>query len=132
MTPPPTGIWHTGSIDRLRGAQGRGNLGELDVSGTAGKIEGMSLRLYNPDTRLWAIRWANARDVELGAPMMGDFEGDQGFFYDQETLAGRSILVRFIFSGVSRASFRIEQAFSADGGRTWETNWISDFTRMVS
>jgi hypothetical protein len=108
---------------------GKANLGELDVAGPAGHIRGLSLRLYNPQTRQWSIRWANARDGELGPPMIGSFDGGAGLFYDQEDFGDRAVLVRFIFSGVSARSFRIEQAFSADGGRTWETNWISDFTR---
>ena len=53
-------------------------------------------------------------------------------FYNQEMLGNRAILVRFIFSGISAGTrtFRIEQAFSADGGKSWETNWISDFTKV--
>lgn len=108
---------------------GQGNLGELDVSGPAGRIRGMSLRLYDPVTRQWAIRWANARDGQLGTPMIGSFSSGRGLFYDQEELDGRSILVRFIFSEPDGHRFGIEQAFSADGGTTWETNWISEFTR---
>ena len=54
----------------------------------------------------------------------------RGLFYDQETLDGRSIMVRFTFSRMQPRSFGIEQAFSPDGGVTWETNWISDFTKQ--
>jgi hypothetical protein len=61
--------------------------------------------------------------------MIGGFTNGRGLFYDQEQLGARTILVRFIFSNIQSNSFRLEQAFSADGGRTWETNWISDFTR---
>jgi hypothetical protein len=61
--------------------------------------------------------------------MVGGFEQGRGEFYDQEQLDGRAIYARFIFSGMSAHSFRIEQAFSADGGKHWETNWVADFTR---
>jgi hypothetical protein len=109
---------------------GRANLGELDVSGPAGAITGLSLRLYDPAAHQWRISWANAADGLLAAPpMIGGFTNGRGLFYDQEQLGARTILVRFIFSNIQSNSFRLEQAFSADGGRTWETNWISDFTR---
>ena len=89
----------------------------------------MTLRLYNPETRQWSIRWANAGDGELGLPMVGGFVGSRGEFYNQETLGGRAILVRFIFSDMKPNSFQIEQAFSPDGGKTWEANWIAKFER---
>ena len=111
---------------------GAANIGELKVTGTAGTIEGMSVRLYDPAARQWRIHWANRSDGQLGQPMIGGFSGDKGYFYNQEMLGNRAITVRFIFSGVSPATrkFRIEQAFSADGGQSWETNWISDFTKV--
>jgi hypothetical protein len=65
----------------------------------------------------------------LGQPMVGGFQNGRGEFYDQEPFKGRAIFVRFIFSEITKTSFRIEQAFSADGGKTWETNWITTFTR---
>jgi len=109
---------------------GRANVGELRVSGPAGKIEGMSVRLYDAASRQWRIHWASASDGLLGPAMVGGFTGDRGEFYNQEMLGPRAILVRFIFSGISRQAFRIEQAFSADGGKSWETNWIADFTKV--
>lgn len=109
---------------------GRANIGELKISGPAGKIEGMSVRLYDPASRQWKIHWANAADGALGEAMVGGFANGRGFFYNQEMLGNRAILVRFIFSGISPRSFRIEQAFSADGGTSWETNWISDFKKV--
>jgi hypothetical protein len=108
---------------------GRANVGELKVGGPAGSITGMSLRLYDPEARQWKISWANSSDGALGPPMVGGFENGRGEFYNQETLGGRAIFVRFIFSGITAKSFSIEQAFSADGGKSWETNWISRFTR---
>jgi len=109
---------------------GQANLGELDVAGPAGRIQGMSLRLYDASARQWKIRWANSADSELGAPMVGSFANGRGLFYNQETLNGRAILVRFVFSNMAATGFRIEQAFSDDGGRNWEVNWISDFTKL--
>ena len=109
---------------------GRANLGELDVTNGDGHIEGLSLRLYNPQTHEWSIYWANRRDGNLGMPpMIGQFRNGRGEFFDQELFNGASIQARFIFSDISPTSFRLEQAFSADGGKTWEPNWIASFSR---
>lgn len=111
---------------------GRGNIGELDVEGPAGRIQGLSLRLYNPATGQWYISWANSRDGQLGPPMIGGFSNGIGTFYNQEMFNGRAVYVRFIFSGIEKNSFRLEQAFSIDGGTTWEPNWIATFERRSS
>jgi hypothetical protein len=108
---------------------GRANLGEIDLTGPAGRIRGLSLRLYDPVSQQWRISWANSNDGLLGAPMIGGFENGRGEFYNQETYDGRAIFVRFVFSGITATAFKIEQAFSADGGKSWETNWIATFAR---
>ena len=109
---------------------GRANLGELDVHNPTSRIQGMSLRLYNPQSRQWSIYWSNSRDGNLGAPMIGGFKQGRGEFYDQEMFQGAAIYVRFIFSDLTPTTFRLEQAFSPDGGKTWEPNWIATFTRL--
>jgi hypothetical protein len=109
---------------------GAANLGEIDVTGPAGRIQGMSLRLYEPATGQWHVRFANARTGELGQPMIGGFKDGRGEFYNQETFDGRPVFVRFVFSDITPAAFRLEQAFSADGGRTWEANWIATFRKV--
>lgn len=109
---------------------GRANLGELDVEGPAGRIVGLSLRLYDPATRQWKISWANSADGTLGPPMIGGFENGRGEFYNQELLNGRAIFVRFIFSDITANAFKLEQAFSDDGGKSWEANWIATFARV--
>jgi len=108
---------------------GRANLGEIDLAGPAGRIRGLSLRLYDPVARQWRISWANAADGLIGTPMVGGFAGDRGEFYNQETFESRAVFVRFIFSDIAATTFRLEQAFSADGGKTWEPNWIATFKR---
>jgi hypothetical protein len=111
---------------------GRANLGELEVGNAARHIEGLSLRVYNPQSQQWSIYWSNSRDGAVGAPMIGGFKDGRGEFFDQETFEGKAIFVRFIFSDVTATSFRLEQAFSSDGGKTWEPNWIATFTREKS
>jgi hypothetical protein len=109
---------------------GRANLGELEVSGPAGRIEGLSLRTYNPQSRQWNISWSNSADGMVGPPMIGEFKNGRGEFFNQEPFNGRAIFVRFIFSDITKNSFRIEQAFSDNGGKTWEANWIATFSRV--
>jgi hypothetical protein len=109
---------------------GLANLDEYDANGPSGRIQGLTLRLYDPRARQWSIYWANAADGRLAVPMVGGFENGRGEFYDQELFEGRSIYVRFIWSDITPSSCRWEQAFSADGGKTWETNWVMAFTRV--
>lgn len=108
---------------------GRANLVELDVTGPAGRIEALSLRLYNPEARQWSLNFSNIAGGTMAIPTIGEFKDGRGEFYAQETLGGRSILVRFIISEFNEKSARFEQAFSEDGGKTWETNWIAVDTR---
>ena len=109
---------------------GRGNLVELVADGPAGHFEGLSLRLYNPQSRQWSLNFANISDGTLAPPTIGEFKDGRGEFYSQETLNGRAILVRFIISQTTPDSCRFEQAFSDDGGKTWEVNWIAVDTRV--
>jgi hypothetical protein len=110
---------------------GRANLVELDVSGPAGRIEGLSLRLYDPAARQWSLNFASSAGGTLTPPVIGQFKDGRGEFYGQETYAGRSIYVRFVISDVTPDSCRFEQAFSDDGGKTWEVNWIAIDTRIT-
>jgi hypothetical protein len=109
---------------------GRANLGELELDGPAGHLEGLALRLYNPRARQWNVYFASSRDGEVGVPLVGQFSDGRGVFVDQETFDGRAILVRNVWSDMTPVSCRSEQAFSADGGRTWEVNWIATDTRI--
>jgi hypothetical protein len=110
---------------------GRANLVELDVQGPAGRIEGLSLRLYNPQARQWSLHFSNIKSGTLSPPAIGSFSGGRGEFYSQETLDGRAILVRFVISDITATSCHFEQAYSADGGKTWEVNWIATDTRVT-
>ena len=109
---------------------GRFNLVELSVRGPAGRIEGSSLRLYEVPTRHWSLNYANVRDGLLTAPVVGSFDGrGRGIFFADDMLAGRPIKVRFVITVPSGRSAHFEQAYSADGGSTWQLNWIADDTR---
>ena len=109
---------------------GRANLVELSVEGEAGKIEGMSLRLYNPRTRQWTLNFASPTSGALTPPVTGGFDASgRGMFYGVDTVDGRTVLVRFVISEVTADSARFEQALSDDGGVTWESNWVAADTR---
>ena len=108
---------------------GRASLFEMDVSGSDGHMQGMGLRMFNPETKEWNLNWANTRENLLGVPTVGAFAHGRGEFIDQESFRGRTILVRNSFSNITAHSSRFEQAFSDDGGKTWETNWVMTFVR---
>lgn len=107
----------------------RANLVELSIGGPAGRIEGLSLRLYRPESQQWSLHYASAADGELTKPLFGRFENCRGEFFGEDDFGGRPIRVRFVISEVTADSARFEQAFSADGGKTWEVNWIAIDTR---
>jgi hypothetical protein len=106
---------------------GLANFDELVMRTDSGTQSGVTLRLFNPETKVWSIYWANSRTGELGTPMIGGFEDGIGTFYAHELYDGKWIYSRFIWTS---SLPRWEQAFSTDGGRTWETNWVADFTRV--
>jgi hypothetical protein len=109
---------------------GRANLDEFEADSSQGHIEGLTLRLYNPQSRQWSIYWANGKDAILAQPMIGEFKNGRGEFFDQEPWKGRAVYVRFIWSDTNTKSPHFEQAFSDDGGKTWEVNWITNQTRV--
>ena len=77
---------------------------------------------------MWSIWWFDGRTPsELDPPVTGRFENGVGTFYSDDTFKGKPIRVRFTWSNITAASAHWEQAFSADGGKTWETNWTTDF-----
>ncbi len=108
---------------------GQANMDEFEGVSPSGPIQGLTLRLWDPKAKQWSIYWANRANGTLDKPMIGEFKDGRGEFYDQEAFQGRAIYVRFVWSDITPNSFRWEQDFSADGGKTWETNWIMEFTR---
>jgi hypothetical protein len=109
---------------------GPANLVELEADGPGSHFEGLNLRLYNPESNQWSLHFAGSSGGALNQPTIGEFKNRRGEFFDQETLNGRAILVRFVISDITPDSCRFEQAFSEDGGKTWEVNWIATDTRV--
>jgi len=105
---------------------GRANLVELDVAGPGGRIQGLSLRLFEVQQQRWTLNFSNAASGTLAAPMVGGFGGGpRGLFYGAEDFNGRPVLVRFVIECENADRCRFEQAFSADGGASWEVNWVA-------
>jgi hypothetical protein len=108
---------------------GLGHMDEVTLDTPTGRVVGLTVRLFDPQTRLWSIYWSSSARSVMTAPMVGRFQNGRGEFYDREVLSGVNIFSRFIWTSSGPNTCRWEQAFSADGGRTWETNWTADFTR---
>jgi len=108
------------------------NFEEFEVTSTDKKlhIKAQTLRLYNPTSHQWSIYLVDVDNGTLGLPpVVGQFTGNRGEFFDQEDFKGRAILVRYVWLNISPTSARMEQSFSPDGGKTWEVNWICELAR---
>ena len=93
-------------------------------------LRGVGLRAYDPATKSWAIWWLDSRATDrLDVPVRGTFEGGVGTFLAKDSWEGTPVTVRFRWSDITARSARWEQAFSTDGGATWEVNWVMHFTR---
>src|SRR5580693_9768566 len=102
---------------------GRAQLEEFETDSPAsGHIEGLTLRLYNPQTHQWSLYWADAKGGPIFPPQIGEFKNGRGEFFAQDTLNGKAILVRFVWSNTNTNMPHFEQSFSEDGGNTWEVN----------
>jgi hypothetical protein len=108
---------------------GLGNFDENVIDLPAGRYEACTLRLFNGGR--WSIHWIDGRDPKLDLPMQGAFEGGVGRFFSDETFEDRPVKVRFLWHEITARSATWEQAMSADGGASWETNWIMRFARRA-
>ena len=108
---------------------GLGNLDENFIHAKTGPAHAMTLRLFNPESKEWSIYWSTDVTGTLDVPMIGSFKDGRGEFYSQEVFQGRHIYNRFIWSRITVNSCQWEQAFSENGGKTWETNWVMEFER---
>jgi hypothetical protein len=108
---------------------GHASIEQFETDGAAGHIEGLTLRLYDPQSHEWRLYWANSKTGHIDPPQIGEFRNGRGEFYAQDIQNGRAVIIRFIWSDITPNSAHFEQSFSADGGKTWEVNWITDQTR---
>jgi hypothetical protein len=121
---------------------GAANIDEIDMPRLGSK--GLTLRLFDRETRQWSLNWSSSTSGKLFPPVIGQFDGDRGEFHGDDTLPqvlgsaraggtpiGKDVRVRFVWSGISHTAARWEQAFSVDGGETWVTNWVMEFSRAA-
>jgi hypothetical protein len=110
---------------------GRANLAEYVGDGSAGRVQLLALRWLNPNTHEWNLDFATSNVGTLGESGVGQFKTGRCDFYDQEEINGRYVWVRFSIWRISDDSAQSELAFSDDGGKTWETNWVNRYTRLM-
>jgi len=108
---------------------GLGNFDEVTMYRETGTVHAVTVRLFDINAREWSIYWAAGASGMLDVPMIGGFKDGRGEFYAQEVFEDRHIYSRFIWSKITANSCQWEQAFSEDGGKTWETNWIMEHER---
>lgn len=120
-------VTSTGTLIGVPLLDGMGNYDELRSDETGAL--GVSVRFYNKQSGRWSDYWVANRDGVMQPPVHGRFVDGVGRFEGEDALQGRPILVRQLWTGIATATPRWEQAFSGDGGKTWETNWVMDFAR---
>ena len=108
---------------------GLGNIDDNLINLPSGSYRAVTLRAFDPTAKQWSIWWLDARNPVLEPPVYGAFERGVGVFYGDAVLRGQPIKVRFNWSEITPTAARWDQAFSPDGGATWETNWIMRFSR---
>jgi hypothetical protein len=109
---------------------GQGTFDDNYIGIPSGPYRAVGLRGYDPKTQTWAIWWLDARDPHtMEPPVFGNFQNGVGTFEGDDTFNGKPIKVRFTWSHITRDTAQWEQAFSPDGGKTWETNWVMHLTR---
>jgi len=110
---------------------GYGNVDDNVLNMPSGAYNGVGLRSYDPKTGQWAIWWLDGRNPfgDLDPPVKGKFENGVGTFYSDDTLRGKTVRVRYMWSRITPTSAHWEQAYSPDSGKTWETNWTMEFEK---
>lgn len=120
----------TGRCTLYKTMGGLGNFDDNIVNLPGGAYRAMAMRSFNPETRQWAIWWLDGRwPHSVDVPVVGAFEDGVGSFYCEDAHKGMPIRVRFRWSDTRTGAPHWEQAFSTDGGETWEVNWRMRFTR---
>jgi hypothetical protein len=121
-----------GTLRSMKLMEGFANVDDTVFNMLEGDYRGVAPRAYDPKTGEWAIWWIDARNPHgaLDPPVKGRFKNGVGIFYAEDTLRGKPIKVRFTWSHITATTARWEQAFSADGGKTWETNWTQKLEKI--
>ena len=145
------GVWHTEIVRRLHPLSdatesmklsgtvtirkvwgGKAQLEEIEADGPKGHWEGMSLFLYDPAARQWSQTFIGSASGVFSPGFVGSFENGKGELFQQDVLDGRSVLVRATWSDITPDSHRYEEAYSADGGKTWKPSFTATKTKVRS
>jgi hypothetical protein len=131
---PLSGSGHSmqlnGTVTVRKVWDGRGQMEEIEADGPNGHWEGMTLFLYNPEAHQWSQTFADNKNGVLTTPLIGAFKDGRGELLAQDTVNGRSILVRGVWSGITPDSHHFEEDYSDDGGKTWAPAFIANLTRL--
>jgi hypothetical protein len=113
--------------------RGLGNVDTYEAPEFPGRpgFQGFTLRLFEPQAKLWRIWWASTISRgQLEEPVVGRFEDGIGLFECDDVVDGVPLRVRYTWKVITADSLRWEQSFSFDGGGTWDTNWMMESTRI--
>jgi hypothetical protein len=119
----------TGTVQARPALDGRGNVDDNVLDTPEGRVTALTVRVFDPAADTWTIHWLDSRRATFDPPLVGRFAQGVGTFFGDDAHEGRPVRVRFVWTPLTADSARWEQAFSADDGATWETNWIMEFTR---
>jgi hypothetical protein len=109
---------------------GIGNIDRFFANFNGDPFEGLTIRLFNPNTKLWSIYWADSNEGKLDPPVVGSFENKVGHFFTKDTFNAKNILVVFRWDVQDKNNPIWSQAFSADDGKTWEWNWYMYISKI--
>jgi hypothetical protein len=110
---------------------GLGNTDNFKTNVDGKLFEGLTLRLFNPATRLWSIYWADSDGGVLDPPVLGSFDKGIGEFYGKDVFNESEIVVKFKWDRTDPYKPVWSQAFSPDKGKTWEWNWYMYMTKAM-
>ena len=119
----------TGTVHARPVLDGQGNIDDNVLDAPDGRYTALTVRVFDPKADTWSITWVDSRRVVLDPPLVGHFADGVGTFFGEDEHERRPVRVRFLWTPLTPDRARWEQAFSADRGATWETNWIMEFAR---
>ncbi len=121
----------TGEIEPVLG--GMGHIEKFEAVMPDGyALDGLTLRIFNPQTGLWSMHWSDTRVCDMIPPVVGKFTNGTGEFHGTYRANGIDVQILFTWTGITPTSATWSQAFSLDDGRTWERNWEMEFTRIAA
>lgn len=110
---------------------GIGNIDNFLATFDDKPFEGMTVRLFNPETKLWSLYWADSNEGKFDPPVVGSFDSNVGHFFTKDVLNNKKVLVVFRWDARDKENPIWSQAFSDDNGKTWEWNWYMYFSKFI-